>query len=322
MPVLLSNVSTCDEPLGVSRGDAVLKSNSAEYGGSPDKGALDKASSSPGAWCTHIGSLEGYLQVDLPAINLVTGVATQGAPNGWKVLEYVLTFSLDETEWWQYMEDSKIKHFSGNNGSSLHAVRTNLTAPVRARLVRFWPWRSEGNPCMRVEVYGCSACSDKFGVEDGRIPDLNMSSSSARGPGFEAYRGRLNNLNGNGSWCANMSLPNNQQYLRIDLGEVREVSAVETQGNPFPDVYHLDTIREVNCSSENVTGSLPSADNSSLCNVTERHYRGAWVKRYYLDYSLDGIEWKHYRESRAQTVRTSVTLFFGPFPIPNFPHII
>ncbi|EDO27319.1 predicted protein [Nematostella vectensis] len=91
------------------------------------------------------------------------------------------------------------------------------------------------------------ACSDKFGVEDGRIPDLNMSSSSARGPGFEAYRGRLNNLNGNGSWCANMSLPNNQQYLRIDLGEVREVSAVETQGNPFPDVYHFDTIREVNC---------------------------------------------------------------------------
>ncbi|XP_048585280.1 uncharacterized protein LOC5502169 isoform X2 [Nematostella vectensis] len=186
------------------------------------------------------------------------------------------------------MEDNIVRHFVGNTGSRHMVVTRTLNSSVRAQYVRFYPKKAYGHPCIRVEVYGCPV-SEALGVEDGRIPDLNMSSSSARGPGFEAYRGRLNNLHGNGSWCSNMSLPKNQQYLRIDLGNVWEVTAVETQGNPF--LYCEMVMKTVNCSDFN-SSALPG----ELCEVPAQYCRGSWVKMFSLDYSLDGKEWRKYGE--------------------------
>ncbi|EDO31287.1 predicted protein [Nematostella vectensis] len=244
---------------------------------------------------THAGSCclrydpDDYLQVDLLSEKLVTAVATQGDSHiERKVLEYTLSFSLDETEWWDYMEDNIVRHFVGNTGNRNMVVTRTLNSSVRAQYVRFYPKKAYGLPCIRVEVYGCPV-SEALGVEDGRIPDLNMSSSSARGPGFEAYRGRLNNLHGNGSWCSNMSLPKNQQYLRIDLGNVWEVTAVETQGNPF--LYCEMVMKTVNCSDFN-SSALPG----ELCEVPAQYCRGSWVKMFSLDYSLDGKEWRKYGE--------------------------
>ena len=88
------------------------------------------------------------------------------------------------------------------------------------------------------------ACFDPFGIEDGIIPDKAMTSSSYHGPGFEPFRGRLNAISGNGSWCADAR--DAESYLQIDLGNRFQISMIAIQGN---ELHEFVTIvkKEVNC---------------------------------------------------------------------------
>ena len=94
------------------------------------------------------------------------------------------------------------------------------------------------------EICFVIACFDPFGIEVGIIPDKAMTSSSFRGPGFEPFRGRLNDISGNGSWCADAS--DVESYLQIDLGNRFQISMIAIQGN---ELYEFVTIvkTQVNC---------------------------------------------------------------------------
>ena len=94
------------------------------------------------------------------------------------------------------------------------------------------------------EICFVIACFDPFGIEDGIIPSKAMTSSSFRGPGFEPFRGRLNDVSGNGSWCADER--DVESYLQIDLGNRFQISMIAIQGNELPQ-FAIIYREQVNC---------------------------------------------------------------------------
>lgn len=96
----------------------------------------------------------------------------------------------------------------------------------------------------KTEICFVIACIDPFGIEGGIIPDKAMTSSSSRGPGFEPFHGRLNDVSGNGSWCADER--DLESYLQIDLGNRFQVSMIAIQGNELKE-FATVWRKQVNC---------------------------------------------------------------------------
>lgn len=107
-------------------------------------------------------------------------------------------------------------------------------------------------------VYG--DCKTPVGLEDRRITNRQISASSHWNNHY-AFNARLNNKAGKhdgqynwGGWCTDQEDKN--QYLQVDLGQVRSVSGVATQG---------------------YMGEM-------------------FVSKYHLNYSTDGLTWHSFRE--------------------------
>ena len=97
-----------------------------------------------------------------------------------------------------------------------------------------------------------------LGVEDGRIQDSAMSSSTiyASSSNFAANLARLNLVavsSKAGAWCPNNK--NDQQWLKIDLGVLTTVTKVATQG---------------------------------------RQDSSQWVTSYFISYSINNSYWANY----------------------------
>ncbi|XP_031575396.1 uncharacterized protein LOC116308982 [Actinia tenebrosa] len=285
------SANACSSPLGVENGETILSAD-IEFS---NRKAADAKLNKSGGWCQSISN-EGYLQVKFKEERFITGVATQGSVGYGQVLEYKLQFSEDETEWWDYMEDGKVKVFNGNLGDESEVVRNDLTIPVRALLLRFRPLRSRGSyTCLRIEAYGCKACGNPLGFEDGRIPDSSFSTPKILKKGYEAYRARLNKYLGGGSWCPPGK--SHEAYLRIDLGKVHIIDAILTQGNPNSKLYYYYQTESASCSSSDPTLVKKTDENNvTTCTITRKKYSPAFVKTYFLDYSIDGIQWRTYGE--------------------------
>jgi hypothetical protein len=78
-----------------------------------------------------------------------------------------------------------------------------------------------------------------------------MTSSSHLNDTYNASRGRLY---GNNSWCSNAS--SNTEYIQINLGQVRTVTGIATQGD---------------------------------------HTMDKWVRSYTISYRMDGKLWHTYK---------------------------
>jgi len=107
-------------------------------------------------------------------------------------------------------------------------------------------------------------CSDSAGLETGQIPDEQVSASSFI-KGHHPSQGRLNNkvkqVNGYTLWGSWCANTEDMfQYIQVDLKEVRNISGVASQGSSM----------------------------------------GTWVTEYTLNYSLDGILWKTYRNQSGE----------------------
>lgn len=97
-------------------------------------------------------------------------------------------------------------------------------------------------------------CSQALGLESGKVSDSQLSASSHYS-NYSPLEGRLNNEK---AWCTSV----NNQYLQIDLLEVRHVSALATQGY-------------------------------------ERTFYN-YVKTYDIEYSYDGVEWFDYKDNNGK----------------------
>uniref|UniRef100_A0A3P8SVB0 receptor protein-tyrosine kinase n=1 Tax=Amphiprion percula TaxID=161767 RepID=A0A3P8SVB0_AMPPE len=76
-----------------------------------------------------------------------------------------------------------------------------------------------------------SQCRYALGMEDGTIPDSDITASSAWSDSTEAKHGRLSTGEGDGAWCpAGAVFPSGSEYLQIDLQRLHFLALVGTQG--------------------------------------------------------------------------------------------
>ena len=94
------------------------------------------------------------------------------------------------------------------------------------------------------------------------IPDSRMTASSIASSNYHPYYGRLNVNRGQGAWCTDTTT-DRTDYLQVDMGAVRSVCAVATQG-------------------------IISAS--------------AWTTSYRLQLSIDGVTWNGYTERQVARV--------------------
>ena len=67
-----------------------------------------------------------------------------------------------------------------------------------------------------------------LGMASGAIPDHRINASSFNATGWEPWRGRLNHKGGAGCWGPMFN--RSGEYLQIDMGKVKIVSMIMTQG--------------------------------------------------------------------------------------------
>ncbi|XP_068425594.1 epithelial discoidin domain-containing receptor 1 isoform X1 [Clinocottus analis] len=74
-------------------------------------------------------------------------------------------------------------------------------------------------------------CRYALGMEDGTIPDSDITASSAWSDSTEAKHGRLSTGEGDGAWCpAGAVFPSGSEYLQVDLHKLHFLALVGTQG--------------------------------------------------------------------------------------------
>ncbi|XP_020914078.2 discoidin, CUB and LCCL domain-containing protein 1 [Exaiptasia diaphana] len=191
------------------------------------------------SWLTRASSNE-YLQIDLGQIFRICAVLTQGSPryDHW-VKNYTLQYSHDNKLWETYQEwdgkrkEKTTKFFQANSDRST-IVTNHIKYPFKAKFVRVVPGKTYSNMMsLRVDFKGTAeACTVPLGVENNGISDSQMTSSSSLDISHAASRGRLY---GNSSWCSSSS--SNISYIQVDLGRVKTVTGIATQGNPSRDIW-------------------------------------------------------------------------------------
>uniref|UniRef100_A0A671P8U0 receptor protein-tyrosine kinase n=1 Tax=Sinocyclocheilus anshuiensis TaxID=1608454 RepID=A0A671P8U0_9TELE len=84
---------------------------------------------------------------------------------------------------------------------------------------------------LTVLLISWTACRYALGMEDGTIPDSDITASSAWSDSTEAKHGRLSTGEGDGAWCpAGPVFPSSSEYLQVDLRKLHFLSLVGTQG--------------------------------------------------------------------------------------------
>ncbi|KAM9352996.1 epithelial discoidin domain-containing receptor 1 [Symphorus nematophorus] len=110
-------------------------------------------------------------------------------------------------------------------------------------------------------------CRYALGMEDGTIPDSDITASSAWSDSTEAKHGRLSTGEGDGAWCpAGAVFPSGSEYLQVDLRKLHFLALVGTQGR------HADG------------------------------HGQEFARSYRLRYSRDGVKWITWKDRWGQEV--------------------
>eukprot|EP00057_Strongylocentrotus_purpuratus_P012008 XP_011666482.1 PREDICTED: lactadherin-like [Strongylocentrotus purpuratus] len=181
-----------------------------------------------------------------------------------------------------------VEIFSGNYDTDSHVTHT-LARPIVGRSFRIHPKTNHGHLSLRIELYGYGPLTDAIaslnldaklgcippvlgeglGVEDGRIPDSSLTSSSIFGPGHEAYRGRLNEVPSRsslgtwvsaGAWVA--ATADNIKWIKVDLGEDTLVTGVIIQGRIGYD--QMVTSFQISYSRDNINWTFALEDQCGV----------------------------------------------------------
>uniref|UniRef100_A0A8C5NCF6 receptor protein-tyrosine kinase n=1 Tax=Gouania willdenowi TaxID=441366 RepID=A0A8C5NCF6_GOUWI len=96
--------------------------------------------------------------------------------------------------------------------------------------VLIWPL-SPSHAMSRAFFFFAAQCRYALGMEDGTIPDSDITASSAWSDSTEAKHGRLSTGEGDGAWCpAGAVFPSASEYLQVDLHKLHFLALVGTQG--------------------------------------------------------------------------------------------
>ncbi|XP_076015760.1 coagulation factor V [Genypterus blacodes] len=179
-----------------------------------------------------------WIQVDLERPVLLHGVQTQGVRatlRDYYITHFTIAYSLDQETWTTYRGNSSrpTKIFHGNMDSS--KVKDNhLDSPIVARYVRIQPLNFERRPALRLELLGCdlNSCSMPLGLQKRYlIPNSNFAASSVYSYLRRTWSSALARLHQEGSVNAWRPKNNNpHEWLQVDLGKIRRITGVLTQG--------------------------------------------------------------------------------------------
>ncbi|XP_048577892.1 uncharacterized protein LOC5504709 isoform X2 [Nematostella vectensis] len=217
------------------------------------------------AWCANDGN-DPFIEVDLGRSKVINEVAVGGLPDGnGRVLTYRLSSSKDGYLWEEYKHGPEPHKVFSVSGNTYEATKHELVFPITSRHVRLYPitWNtSSGSPCLTLQLYGKEECMDALGMQEWRIPRSAVSASSRISTNYMPWMARLDSTEFGGAWCARRNAVG--EYLQIDLGLMARVTAIVLQG-------------------KEAATKLPSLPE-------------AWVEKYVLWYSDDGLMWEEYKE--------------------------
>ncbi|KAG7197509.1 hypothetical protein KM043_007188 [Ampulex compressa] len=161
------DLSQCIAPLGMESGailDADITASSTFDAGNvgPHLARL-KAESLGGAWCPKnqvTQEAHEWLEIDLHAVHLITGAATQGRFGNGMGVEfaeaYLLEYWRPRLGKWVRYRDAKGKEVIQGNTNTYLESKHELEPPLWASKIRFLPYSYHTRTvCMRVELYGC-----------------------------------------------------------------------------------------------------------------------------------------------------------------------
>jgi hypothetical protein len=214
-----------------------------------------------GGWIPEVNRAGEWVQVDFGKEVQIGAVATQGRRDGsYWVTSYFLQHSRDGATWRSYSEGGLRRMFSGNV-NHYDVAKLTLQEPFIARYVRLTVNEfANGWPTLRLEYFAPEhkrfRTGTPLGISTRRVPDSALTASSAHGNNWDYYgprNARLFVAENYGSWIPNYNRAG--EWLSVDLGSVKEVGGVATQG---------------------------------------RRWGGCWWKAYDLQYSVDGTNWTYY----------------------------
>ncbi|CAG09735.1 unnamed protein product, partial [Tetraodon nigroviridis] len=226
----------CSLPLGMKSGrigDSQITAS--DYIGSwlPHLARLDQ-SGFVNAWMGQ--NKKSWIQVDLQKPTLLHGVLTQGVRSKLRdnyITFFTVSYSLDLETWSTYRgsSSSRAKIFHGNLDNS--RIKNNeFVPPFVARYVRIHPVDYKQRPALRLELLGCDLQQSVSAAgAEGQIPDSSFIASSSYSSLWRRWLPELARLHREGG--ANAWRPKNNnphEWLQVDLGKVKRITGVVTQG--------------------------------------------------------------------------------------------
>ncbi|XP_042350292.1 coagulation factor V [Plectropomus leopardus] len=111
------------------------------------------------AWQSKHRDMNQWLQVELPKVEKITGIITQGAKalgTEMYVMSYHLQYSHSGIHWIKYTDDENVpyKTFMGNTNNNDH-VKNYIYPPIFSRFIRIVPRSWTNSITMRIELLGC-----------------------------------------------------------------------------------------------------------------------------------------------------------------------
>uniref|UniRef100_A0A3Q0T2K1 Coagulation factor VIII, procoagulant component n=1 Tax=Amphilophus citrinellus TaxID=61819 RepID=A0A3Q0T2K1_AMPCI len=227
----------CVLPLGMKSGriedSQITASDHIDYW-EPGLARLDQ-SGYINAWMGN--NKQSWIQVDLQKPILMHGVMTQGVRSRLRehyITYFTVSYSLDQESWTTYRGNNtrEINIFHGNLDSS-KVKENSFSPPFVARYIRIHPYRFVQKPALRLELLGCdlNSCSLALGLQRRLIPDSSFTASSYHSSFLRTWSPSLARLHQEGS--ANAWRPKNNnphEWLQVDLGKVKRITGVITQG--------------------------------------------------------------------------------------------
>ncbi|XP_072041305.1 lactadherin-like [Amphiura filiformis] len=224
----------------------------------------------------------------------VIGVLIQGRHDAsqW-VTQFKVQYSNDGDFWKFVQQTENLGEMVFDGNTDQNTVVTKLfPTPVKTSYIRIVPIAWNGHISLRFELLGCKAniCQNAAGVEDGRIHDSQLKSSTeyatAKVLYHRAYYARLNHpvkTDMTGTWSAAFSDIN--QWIQAEMAEETLVTGVMIQG---------------------------------------RSNSPQWVTEFKVQYSHDGNYWKFVQTPDTQTdmsEHTALDSFTGTPPTHWFRYV-
>ena len=113
-----------------------------------------------------------------------------------------------------------------------------------------------------------SGCDEDLGMESSIVSNSSINASSHLGEGYEPWNARHNRHHGKGAWCAGQKAKD--EFIQVQFTRIHVIARISLQ-------------RKEKTSPGDTVGK-------------------AWVTKFVLAYSDDGVSWSEYSDGNGVTV--------------------